>query len=304
MTDLLVAVNVAMAVLWTEPAITREYDGLICQEAVEPEKWADGMDGDMRLWLVGKVETQVLYGEKLIVLEQRDGWLKVAAAGQPSHHTPGGYPGWISLAQVAGAPDFLQHDSSLPLAVVAVPKTLLYKDEDGSEPLMELSYQTRLPLLALLRSTVMVRLPDGGTGYLASSDVVNSYNLSFSPEGIINEARRFTGLRYIWGGTSAYGFDCSGFVMRLYQSQGITIPRDADEQGLAGMPVAEEDLTPGDLVFFASDKGLGKVHHVGIYSGKGMMIHSPNSLSEVREEPYNAGVYGEEFWGARRYFRQ
>ncbi|MHB8985553.1 MAG: C40 family peptidase, partial [Eubacteriales bacterium] len=109
------------------------------------------------------------------------------------------------------------------------------------------------------------------------------------------------GLPYLWGGTSSYGFDCSGFTFRILQSQGLSIPRDADEQAREGVPVVKENLRPGDLLFFAAKEGRGQIHHVGIYSGGGRMVHAPDSSSSVREEEYDAGAYGEEYWGARRY---
>ncbi len=105
----------------------------------------------------------------------------------------------------------------------------------------------------------------------------------------------------MWGGTSTWGFDCSGFCLRLYQSQGICIPRDADEQAAGGEAVSREDLLPGDLLFFAGPGGQGDIHHVGVYTGGDMMIHAPNSRAAVREEDFTAGKYGEEFWEARRY---
>jgi len=98
------------------------------------------------------------------------------------------------------------------------------------------------------------------------------------------------------------GLDCSGFTMRLYQSQGISIPRDADEQAREGFEVADRnDLQPGDLLFFAVKMGLGQVHHSAMHIGDGMMIHAPDSRSEIRIDHVDNGVYKDEFWGARSY---
>ncbi|WP_162875106.1 C40 family peptidase, partial [Enterobacter cloacae] len=78
---------------------------------------------------------------------------------------------------------------------------------------------------------------------------------------------------------SSYGYDCSGFAYSMYASQGITIPRDASDQALAGTEAASNQLRPGDLLFFAYEEGKGRIHHVGIYIGDGKMIHSPDSKS-------------------------
>ena len=102
------------------------------------------------------------------------------------------------------------------------------------------------------------------------------------------------------GGTSGFGFDCSGFTHLVYAMHGVTIPRDADAQAVAGTPVARADLQPGDLVFFASK---GVVHHVGIYVGGNMMLHAPQTGGVVSVVSLAAQPYASEYAGARRYLR-
>lgn len=295
------AVNVPLAVLWTEPGAKRDYDGLILGAATDPSAWTGGMDAEKRLWLVNKVETQALFGERVAVLERRGDWLKVAAVSQRTGQNRLGYPGWLPAAQVSINESYLGEQLSLPEVVVAVPMARLFRDSDRESMIVELSYQTRLPLMAVEGQSFMVCLPDCSAGYLVPGEAKRADELVFSSAGAVEEARRFLGLPYIWGGTSSYGFDCSGFAYRVYQSQGLSIPRDADEQAREGIPVEKEDLRPGDLLFFAAKGGQGQIHHVGIYSGGGAMVHAPNSSSSIREEPFDSGTYGEEYWGARRY---
>lgn len=295
------AVNVPLAVLWSEPGDKREYDRLILGASTAPAAWADGMDDEMRLWLVGKVDTQVLYGERLLILDRQGDWLKVIALEQATSQDRRGYPGWLPAAQVSASDTFLLEQADLPLAAVSAATTGIYGSPAPHALIGTASYQTRLPLLHADEAFFMVRLPDGGTGYLSLQDAAVGGQAGFSGVRLVAEARKFLDLRYIWGGTSAYGFDCSGFAMRLYQSQGVAIPRDADDQAHEGLPVSREELAPGDLLFFAGKGGQGSIHHVGVYAGGGLMIHAPNSRSAVREEAFSAGVYGEEYWGARRY---
>jgi cell wall-associated NlpC family hydrolase len=295
-----VAVNVPLAVLWCEPGAKRDHDRLILGADPDPAAWADGMDEEMRLWLVGKVDSQLLYGEVLTVLERAGDWLKVAACEQATGKDGRGYPGWLPAAQVCGCRRYLADRKNLPVAVVTAAKGRLYAAGAGKEA-PPLSWQTRLPLLAAEGDRLRVRRPDGGVGFLSADEAAADVTGAFDGEAMAATARRFFGLRYLWGGTSAWGFDCSGLSFRLYQAQGIALPRDADEQAAAGQAVAEADLQPGDLLFFAGKGGVGDIHHVGVYSGGGLMVHAPNSRSAVREEPFRAGVYGEEFWGARRY---
>ena len=90
--------------------------------------------------------------------------------------------------------------------------------------------------------------------------------------GVIDLAKQFLGVPYVWGGSSPNGFDCSGFVQYVFAQKGIHLPRTADIQATAGRPVSKAELMPGDLVFFAGD--YVNISHVGIYVGNGQMIHA------------------------------
>lgn len=308
------AVGEPATMLWVNPGQLRQYDQTILQKPSSPSAWAAGMDTEMRLWLVGKVETQALYGEPVVILEERDGWLKVAAVKQKTNLNELGYPGWLPADHIVTNQVYLDELATLPNVVVTKPFTLLYSDQELTSVAVELCYQTRLPLLE--EKTIVkapssgkdttvtactVRLPDGGTGYLPREDVRMADEIAGSREDIVRQAKEFIGLRYIWAGTSSYGFDCSGYTMRLLQSQGLVIPRDADEQAEAGLAVDKSDLLPGDLLFFASQEGRGQIHHVSMYIGDGMMIHAPNSSSAIRIDAVDNASYAAEYWGARRY---
>ncbi len=295
------AVNVSATVLWSEPVQLREYDELILQKKNDPAAWTSGMDPVMRLWLVDKTETMALYGEPVVILERRGDWLKIAATAQKTTINQHGYPGWVPAAHIAKSELYLSELKNLPSVVISKKMSCLYSNPELSEEAGEVSYMTKLPLLEDKEQAVTVRLPDGNTGYLARKDIKKNRELVFSRSGIVDEARQFLSIPYLWAGTGAYGFDCSGFVMRLYQSQDISISRDADEQAKSGSGVTRQELLPGDLVFYAAEGGLGQIHHVGMYISGGMMIHSPNSSSLVRMEAVDSGIYGKEYWGARRY---
>lgn len=98
-------------------------------------------------------------------------------------------------------------------------------------------------------------------------------------------AKRYLGVRYVWGGTSPSGFDCSGLMMYSYAQVGISIPRTSRSQFRIGqfIPPSRTDLLePGDLVFFGYGGDPNKVHHVGMYAGGGVFIHAPSTGDVVR----------------------
>lgn len=102
----------------------------------------------------------------------------------------------------------------------------------------------------------------------AVSDAVSS--IASSTAGVVNDAMQYVDkLPYVWGGESLInGADCSGFVMQLYKKYGINLPHNAQMQfnsGLGTKVYNQQDLQPGDLVFFGS--GADNIHHVGIYPG-------------------------------------
>lgn len=117
---------------------------------------------------------------------------------------------------------------------------------------------------------------------------------------VLAEAKTWLGTRYVYGGNTRYGIDCSGFVKNVYQNAlGINISRTATLQQRECTLLKREELEPGDLIFFATVKGPGVIAHVGMYVGDGMMIHA-SSRRGVIYSPVDGGYYLEKWHSAGR----
>ncbi len=123
---------------------------------------------------------------------------------------------------------------------------------------------------------------------------------SRSAESIIDYAKRFIGVKYVWGGTTAKGFDCSGFVKYVYNHFDVSLSRNSVAQAKNGTYIKKEDLLPGDLVFFDTNGGKNRINHVGIYIGGGKMIHSSSSHNGVVISTISSGFYAKSYMTARR----
>jgi cell wall-associated NlpC family hydrolase len=111
--------------------------------------------------------------------------------------------------------------------------------------------------------------------------------------GVVAIAMQYLGVRYVWGGASPDGFDCSGFVMYVFGKMGVSLPHSTYALWGVGVPVSRDQLQAGDLVFFA---GLG---HMGIYIGSGNFIHAPHTGDVVKVSSMT-GWYASTYVGARR----
>jgi hypothetical protein len=136
-------------------------------------------------------------------------------------------------------------------------------------------------------------------GLIAQLDQVRQ-TVSDRTNSLVTTAVGFLGVPYRRGGNSAEsGFDCSGLVKALYdQTLGYVLPRRAEEQAAATEKIDQNDLKPGDLVFFNTMRRA--FSHVGIYIGDGKFIHAPRTGASVRIESLDGSYWKRRFNGARR----
>jgi cell wall-associated NlpC family hydrolase len=122
-------------------------------------------------------------------------------------------------------------------------------------------------------------LEEGATP--AAPTVDSTSSTTSTTNSIINEARKYLGTPYVWGGTSPKGFDCSGLIQYVFRNVGIDLPRTSAEQARAGTRVADvSQAQPGDLMFWRGQNG--RPNHIVLYIGGGKILEAPRTGLNVR----------------------
>ncbi len=195
--------------------------------------------------------TEVLYGERVLVFDEAEGWAWVQLERD-------GYVGYIPGSALGDTVE-------MPTHRVKVPGTFLYPEPDmKSPPLMHLSLNAELTIIE--EDQPFSRTSIGA--YVVSRHV---HEVSKSARDFVDIAERFLETPYLWGGKTRVGVDCSGLVQLALHAAGIEAPRDSDMQVAEigeAIEISEdlEGLQRGDLVFW---KG-----HVGIMTDGVMMLHA------------------------------
>lgn len=294
-------VDVSVTNFWNQRNQSRTVDNPSTLKPVKLDTWVSSMNLSQKKWLVGRTDTQALFGDKVTVLAEQGNWLRVAAKDQYVPYLKAGYPGWVSKRHITYT---TKNYDDCSIAIVTAKKTTLM-NTDQKTKYLEISYATILPVIKEDNQYYHVQTPSAGIKLLKKSESKSYKKYSDVPKPtastIVNEAKRYLNLPYLWAGISSWGYDCSGILYAVFRTHGIMIPRDSFYQATGGKAVAKKNLQAGDLVFFAYNNGKGKVYHVGLYIGNGQMLHAPHYASKVKIEPLFQGVYKKNYSGARRY---
>ncbi|MGZ6804396.1 MAG: C40 family peptidase [Nocardioidaceae bacterium] len=283
-------VAVPVATVWSSPQSPRDLDAAAVRDLPDVAGWAAAMDAPVRRGLHGRTETQLLLGEPVEVVEVdgADGaWSRVAAPWQRSARFPDGYPGWVRSAHLAAPVPGTEG----PSAFVADRSATCTLEDGGG---LEVSFGTALRVESAGHDAVTVALPGDRRGTLPRAALRlagPAEQPSYDGGVLLETAGMFLGLRYLWGGSSTWGLDCSGLVHLVLRSRGELLPRDACDQVLSPKvaPVPLDDVQPGDLYFFA--RPGQRVYHVGFVSrpvgadGVRWMLHAPEGGELIEDAP-------------------
>lgn len=184
-----------------------------------------------------EIVTEILYGESADILEAQSNWTKIKM-----HYD--GYEGWMDTKQISPVEDDF----------LAKRKTHLI-----TEPFQSRVMETGKILLSM--------------GSEVSFETIHAQRGATVRQSIVETAKEFLNVPYLWGGKSFFGVDCSGFTQLVLKIHDIKIPRDAYQQGEVGEPLSFiEEAQPGDLAFFENSEG--RIIHVGFMLENSQIIHA------------------------------
>ncbi|TDM00107.1 MAG: hydrolase Nlp/P60 [Flavobacteriaceae bacterium] len=238
----------------------------LCQVSVAPLRAQNADSSEM--------VSQILFGEFVEILEQKDKWWKVQVEFD-------GYQGWIDPKQVLEISEEI-YQSLRNIVPSFVSDVVGLAIDHNQNPLM-LSYGSVLP--GFVEQTI-----DLGTQKI-------NYQGSFTQivrkekSDLVEIAMNYINAPYLWGGKSVFGIDCSGFSQQVYKMAGYKLPRDAYQQAELGSPLGfVAEAMAGDLAFFENPQG--KIIHVGIMLEDQKIIHAHG---KVRVDPIDdTGIFNHE----------
>lgn len=212
------------------------------------------------------IDTQLLFGEEVQVLDKATGWAWVKSALD-------GYVGYVEASALNDQVKSASH-------IVIQPRSFAYAEPDMKRPVRQaLSMGSRLTAIDTVetRGTHYLLLDDGASIIASHCRRLDAPGSQDANEDYVATAARLIETPYLWGGRSAFGIDCSGLVQLSLQMAGRTVMRDSDMQAARlGTPIEAEEARRGDLLFW---KG-----HVAILEGADMLVHANGYTMSVARE--------------------
>lgn len=249
--------------------------------------------------LKGDVITQVKKNDVVTVYGASNGWYEIELSN--------GTKGWIygKYINILEQPSRMAQGKRGIIKVSVV--NLRTSNNKNADISGKLSGGDKVLVIGWKDGWYNVRLDSGKEGWVLDDfvriegDSASRGDVDRSAGAAIAEyAKTFLGARYVYGGSSPGGFDCSGLTYYIFEHFGIKLERTSDAQSKGGTCISRDQLMPGDLVFF-NMRGGSSVDHTGIYIGDGNFIHSSTPQTGVIVSQLS-GVYLKTYVTARRYW--
>lgn len=128
---------------------------------------------------------------------------------------------------------------------------------------------------------------------------ISNVSAATPQESVVQMSKSYLGVPYKYGGSTPSGFDCSGFLIYIFNKVGIQLPRTAAEQFTVGKLIEKSDLAPGDMVFFEKTMEKPGITHSGIYIGNNEFI-SATSSSGIKIDSLSNTYWAPKYVGAKR----
>jgi cell wall-associated NlpC family hydrolase len=231
--------------------------------------------------------TQAIMGGVVKVLRESHGWYYVQTSDR--------YLGWMEDASFVLC---TREEADVWIAarkVIVLPVYAAVRQEANthSYPVSDLVTGSLLRNIGSAGAWTKVELPDGRTGFVPNSGVVDyetwKKNVTPRAEGVERMARSLLGIPYLWGGTSTKAMDCSGFIKTVYLMNGMQLNRDANQQADQGVDIPPgekfENLRKGDLLFFGrkeNNQNPENITHEAMYLKDLAYIHCSHFAGMVK----------------------
>ncbi len=205
--------------------------------------------------------------------------------------------GILSLSLMTGLamPAFAEGNDEAQIVKIDAENVTIYKDVEFTKVLTVAEKSAEYDIVQKLPSNLLKVSVDGSEGYISleqgatvapkvSEEEKAAASAKAKRDEIVKYALSFVGSRYVYGGSSPSGFDCSGFVQYILRNAaGVSMPRNSASQSGVGTPIDASQMQPGDLVFYAR----GGIDHVAMYIGDGRVVHAANARMGVTTTAWN-----------------
>lgn len=248
-------------------------------------------------------------GTRVAILDETDGWYKVAYNGEVGYMSAdyvesqpimniecGGAKVTTSVLNMRSGPG-TENSIVTKLYEGSVAKIIginnaWFKVQYGGETgYISPDYVSIVPYKATATASAPVAV---------STSSGSASTASGTRQQIIDYAAKFLGCKYVYGGNTPSGFDCSGYVKYVFKHFGVELTRTSANQYANSVRIKKSELKIGDLVFFSQNAGSSKVGHVGIYVGGGQFIHAAAPGKGVRYDSLNSTYYSSHYIGSGR----